>query len=262
MWRVMSEWMSHTMVCCEVHAAVQYQHIIQKRQNVLCKVRVKRKILYATVSWEGTWTLRCHHSLDEYKATSSWQHWHQKTTIFCHELSNNQPIILFPLTAEPFSATSRCTVSCSSTDCRIPTLPRDDKQCAFWNIAICWTEVHSRFCAVTAQHTAQSVSAVRPSFCSLPTAPVYLAITASEGGADVFERCCAHDNFSFTFSFFHRRHKTPVSSTCSACCLRSVPYIKSTNCNSAPLAVSVGSLSTHNAQRQLLQYVAKLPFVL
>ena len=99
-----------------------------------------------------------------------------EATIFCHELSN-QPIILFPLTAEPFSATSRCTVSCSSTDCRNPTLPRDNKQCAFWNIAICWTEVHSKFCAVTAQHTAQSVSAVRPSLCSLPTAPVYLAIT-------------------------------------------------------------------------------------
>jgi len=61
--------------------------------------------------------------------------------------------LFFPrLTHEPFSATSRCTVS-SSTDCRNPTLPLDDKQYAFWNIAIRWTEVHSSFGAVTVQHS-------------------------------------------------------------------------------------------------------------
>jgi hypothetical protein len=86
-------------------------------------------------------------------------------------------------TDEPFSATSRCTVS-SSADCRNPTLPHDDKQCAFWNIATRWTEVHSRFCAVTVQHTAQSVSA-SPTFCSPSTPSIYLAIT----GLDVLASC-------------------------------------------------------------------------
>jgi hypothetical protein len=74
---------------------------------------------------------------------------------FCHELSNSQQIVLFPA-GEPFSATtcvstSRCTVS-SSTDCRNPTLHCDYKQCAFWNIANRWIEVHGTFCAVTVQH--------------------------------------------------------------------------------------------------------------
>ena len=90
------------------------------------------------------------------------------------------------LTDEPFSASSRCTVS-SSTDCRNPTLSHDDKQCAFWNIAIRCTEMHNRFCGVTVQHRAHST------VCSFSTASIYLAITASVRKAGVFVCCCAHD---------------------------------------------------------------------
>ena len=161
------------------------------------------------------------------------------------------------LTDEPFSATtcvsaSCCTVS-SSTDCRNPTPQRDDKQWAFWNIAINWIGVHSTFCALTVQHsTFCAVTVQHSTFCAVTVQhSTFCALTV--------QHCtfCAVTVQHSTFCALTVQHSTFCALTVQHCAFCAVTVQHSTFC-----AVTVQHTHTVSAFPSSVCSLSKAPIYL